>query len=180
MKFYSKRNNVQLVNGQVHKCSPTALIEAQLLRQLHANGVGVPQVISAQHKLLVLEYLPGTPLPDVVESGDYNPVLLAQALCIWFAAFSQACPGMLRGDVNGRNFLYDGTQIFAVDFEEHLQPGSLTCDCGRLAAFLATYDTPHRAKQTQLVHALMQHHGYPVHAFLAELVAMRNRRACSN
>ena len=176
LTFISKKNNVRLINGQVHKCSPTALLEAQILRNLHARGVPVPQVISAQNKLLILECLPGQPLPDVIEQGNYCPAQLTHALCDWFAAFTLACPGLSRGDVNGRNFLYDGTQIFAVDFEDALQPGSLACDCGRLAAFLATYRSTHREKQAELVHTFMQKSGYPVHAFLCELVAMQQRR----
>jgi len=167
---------VRLVDGQVHKHSPTATCEAQTLRQLHANGVPVPQVIAAQDNLLVLEFLPGTPLPDVIECGEYDPTQLAQALCDWFATFAGACPGLSRGDVNGRNFLWDGRQIFAVDFELPLQPGSLAGDCGRLAAFLATYDTPYPKKQAELVRAFMQRSGYPVQACLAELVAMQQRR----
>jgi len=152
------------------------MLEAQILRQLHAHGVPVPQVIEAQENLLILDFLPGQPLPDVIEHGDYCPVQLAHALYDWFAAFAQACPGLSRGDVNGRNFLYDGTQVFAVDFEEELQPGSLADDCGRLAAFLATYRTAHSEKQAELVHTFMQKNGYPVHAFLCELVAMQQRR----
>ena len=176
MTFISKKNNVQLVDGQVHKHSPTALQEAAIVQQLHAAGVPVPQVISAEDCLLILELLPGQPLPDAIERGDYDPTQLAQALCDWFALFDAACPGMSRGDVNGRNFLYDGSKIYAVDFEEALQSGSLACDCGRLAAFLATYNTLHREKQAVLVHTFMQKNDYPVHAFLCELVTMKKRR----
>lgn len=176
MTFTSKRNNVRLINGQVHKHSPTATLEAQILRQLHHAGVSVPRVIAAHEHLLILALLPGQALPDVIEHGGYEPAQLAHALCDWFAAFAQACPGMSRGDVNGRNFLWDGTRVHAVDFEHPLQPGSPAHDAGRLAAFLATYRTAHTAKQAELVHAFMQRSGYPAHAFLAELVAMQQRR----
>jgi len=175
-KYVSRRNDVRLVNGVVHKTSATVAQEAATLRMLHSADVLVPQVTAAQDNLLILEHLPGQPLPDVIEHGDYDPTQLAHALYDWFARFDAACPSLSRGDVNGRNFLYNGTQVFAVDFEEPLQPGSLACDCGHLAAFLATYDTPHPEKQAELVHAFMQHSGYPVHAFLCELVAMQARR----
>jgi RIO-like serine/threonine protein kinase len=177
LKYESKNNDVFLQDGQVHKISSTAQQEASILCMLHSAGVPVPRVIAVQDNLLVLECLPDQPLPDVIECGEYQPEQLAQALCTWFEAFARACPDVSRGDVNGRNFLYDGTQIYAVDFEQPLQSGSLSCDCGRLAAFLATYRTAYPEKQAELVHAFMQRSGYPVHAFLVELVAMKQRRA---
>ena len=158
MKFYSKRNKVTLQEGLVHKQVKdprAACLEASILRGLHARGAAVPEVLACEGNLLVLEYLPGEPLADLIERGDYNPEALASALCDWFAAFYIAVPpGESRGDVNGRNFLYDGTKIYSVDFEERCY-GPKARDAGRLAAFIETYNTSDTLKQIALAEAIM-------------------------
>jgi len=155
----SKRNEVVLRDGLVHKTveSPqAAALEASILRELRGRGVAVPDVIARRGSLLVLEYLPGEPLPDLIERGGYDPEALAVALCGWFAAFYAAVPsGELRGDVNGRNFLYDGVKISSVDFEERCH-GPWARDAGRLAAFLETYDSRDSARQAALAAAFIR------------------------
>lgn len=156
--FISKRNEVALRDGLVYKQIKdprAAWLEASILRDLHSRGVPVPQVRDCRDGLLVLEYLPGEPLADAVERGGYDPAALAMALCDWFAAFYAAVPpGALRGDVNGRNFLYDGAKIYSVDFEERCF-GPRARDAGRLAAFIVTYDTRDEARRTALAEAFV-------------------------
>jgi tRNA A-37 threonylcarbamoyl transferase component Bud32 len=177
LRFYSKRNEVVLRDGHVHKHIPNAPQEAAILKFLSEHGVRVPQVISCTENLLVLEHLPGETLPDLIEHGAYNPANLAQALCDWFAAFYAACPGKSRGDVNGRNFLYDGNVIDSVDFEDALAPGSPARDGGRLAAFLATYETHDKKKQAELVREFTQRFGGDLQPeYELELLAMQKRR----
>ena len=153
MKLHSKRNEVFLRDGLVYKHvanTDAAAREAGILRALRRRGVAVPQVIRCRENLLVLEYLPGEPLPDVIESGGYDPQALASALCDWFEAFYRALPaGEIRGDVNGRNFLCDGTSICGVDFEER-RHGPRARDAGRLAAFIAAYGTMDPERQEKL------------------------------
>ena len=155
-RFLSKRNEVTLRDGLVYKQTKNpqqAALEASILRELRGRGVAVPQVVACRGNLLILEYLPGEPLPDLIGRGAYDPDALAGALCDWFAAFYAAVStGQLRGDVNGRNFLYDGTRIHSVDFEERCY-GLPAQDAGRLAAFLATYDTCDRERQAALTWA---------------------------
>ena len=123
------------------KSAAAAEREAAILRGLRERGTAVPEVLGCRDALLILEYLPGEPLPDIIERGGYDCGDLAGALCDWFAAFYAAAgPGEARGDVNGRNFLYDGTRIYGVDFEER-QCSPPAQDAGRLAAFIATYNT---------------------------------------
>jgi len=130
-----------------------ACLEASILRDLHARDVAVPGVLACEGNLLVLEYLPGEPLPDIIERGNYSPATLASALCDWFAAFYAAVPES-RGDVNGRNFLCDGEKIYSVDFEERCFE-SPAKDAGRLAAFIETYNTSDTLKQIALAEAIM-------------------------
>jgi len=153
VRFYSRKNRVHFFEGVVFKRVPSsrdARREAEILRQLRDCDVPVPEVIGCRDNLLILEYLPGEPLPDIVQRGGYDPGALAQALCGWFGAFYAAVPpGELRGDVNGRNFLADGDNIVSVDFEECCR-GPIARDAGRLAAFLATYHTRDRERQAAL------------------------------
>lgn len=156
MKFHSKRNEVWLRDGAVHKHGPNAQQEAETLQLLFERGVRVPKVLDCDENLLVLEFLPGEPLPDLIERGNYCPVKLAQALFDWLTDFHRACPGKSHGDINGRNFLYDGNVVYGVDFEDTLLPGSIARDFERLAMFLAKYDTEHTTKQAQLIHEFTQ------------------------
>jgi len=139
-----------LRDGLVQKYGSAARQEAATLRLLHAHNVPVPRVTDCREHQLTLEHLSGEPLPDLIERGSYEPRVLAFALCDWFAAFYAAMPGLSRGDVNGRNFLYDGVRIVSVDFEDALVPGSPAHDAGRLAAFLVTYDTHYPALRADL------------------------------
>lgn len=172
-------------DGLVHKHSPAALQEAAALRLLHEQDVPVPQVIDSHDNLLILEYLPGEPLPDLIEHGNYEPQALALALCSWFTAFYAAMPGFSRGDVNGRNFLYDGARVVSVDFEDALVPGSPACDAGKLIAFLATYDTQNMALQLDLTAHFTEEFAVRFNcstdeirkAYVKELAAMQKRRA---
>ncbi|MCL2107138.1 MAG: hypothetical protein FWH26_08830 [Oscillospiraceae bacterium] len=138
------------------KDASAAALEAGILRHLRAQNVFVPKVMECRDSRLVLEYLPGEPLPELLERGDYNPEALARALCDWFAAFYAAIPpGELRGDVNGRNFLYNGARIASVDFEERCY-GHPAEDAGRLAAFIESYDTKYPEMQAALSRAFMR------------------------
>jgi tRNA A-37 threonylcarbamoyl transferase component Bud32 len=190
VKFISKKNRVSLRDGLVYKQvkDPRAAeLEAAILRELRGAGVAVPEVVSCRDNLLVLEYLPGEPLPDIVARGGYDPEALAVALCDWFAAFYAAVPpGELRGDVNGRNFLAGGGKIYSVDFEERRR-GPIARDAGRLAAFLETYETCGRAKQIALSQAYMREFSERFHCAMdqilaereAEFAAMRERRGAA-
>jgi len=187
LKLFSRRNEVTLRDGQVYKQMKdpqAAALEADILRELHGKGVPVPALLDCRGALLVMEYLPGDPLPDVIERGAYDPGALAHALCAWFAAFYAAMPpGALRGDVNGRNFLCGGENIYGVDFEERCF-GPRSRDAGRLAAFIETYRTTDSNKQAALSQAFMQNFSEQFGctaeeisaAREAELDAMRERR----
>ena len=184
MKFQSKRNEVHLKDGAVHKIGPRARQEAETLQFLRGQGVAVPKVLRCDENLLVLEHLPGQTLPDLIEHGSYDVHVLSAALRDWFADYYTALPGMLRGDVNGRNFLYDGQLVYSVDFEDPLLPGPPAQDAGRLAAFLASYDTNKPQQQLELAALFaaqfcVQFSCCPnevAQAYLRELGLMRRRR----
>jgi len=194
VKFISKRNQVFLQDGFVYKQAKdpgAAALEAFILRELRERGAAVPEVVSYGEDMLILEYLPGEPLPDVIERGGYDAQAIAMALCDWFVAFyAAAAPGECRGDVNGRNFLidgcasrFDGAKVYSVDFEERCY-GPFAGDAGRLAAFIETYETRERARQAALSRAFMKHFSERFRCDMneiqaereSELAAMRLRR----
>ena len=176
MRFISKRNEVTLRDSLVYKQveSPqAAALEASILRRLRRAGVAVPEVLDCRGSLLILEYLPGEPLPDVIEGGGYDPEAIAIALCDWFVAFYAAVsPGELRGDVNGRNFLWDGEKIRSVDFEGRCY-GPRARDAGRLAAFIETYEACGKASQAALSQAFMKGFSERFHCGMGEILAER-------
>jgi len=140
IRFKSKRNQVWLEGGRVHKLIlGGACSEAEILRGLYVNGVAVPEVFSVDGDMIIMEYIEGSTLTDEIEREVLDADKLAVCLVDWFAAFYLACPGKIRGDVNCRNFIVaPGFKIYGVDFED-LQDGAKEKDAGRIAAFILNY-----------------------------------------
>ncbi|MCL2695946.1 MAG: phosphotransferase, partial [Clostridiales bacterium] len=149
-KFYSKRNTVILRDSLVEKrvASPAAAaLEAAMLTQLHAAGVPVPELIAQEGSTIKMSYIDGEPLPDLLTRLETahcerdTAHSIADSLIEWLADFYRAMDGQIRGDVNGRNFLWDGARWWGVDFEQR-ETGERAQDIGRLLAFVLTYDPP--------------------------------------
>lgn len=178
--YKSKKNKVLLVNGIVekHHINPEAANrEVSNLQLLHTNGLAVPRVISAQNNIIMMEHIEGQTLPDMIDSYEdvtndkYDSVtlpsldLLSGALVHWFREyykitydiFGRVCG---RGDVNGRNFIFDGKMFRGVDFEDDINaPEDVDIaerDIGRLMAFVLYYDPPNTAVKKQLCDAVLQ------------------------
>lgn len=156
--FNSKRNQVRLINGRVEKVHLTAEranFEASRLIQFHKAGLAVPKVLEAVENMIFMEYIDAKPLPDLIEEWEQNPDIISQekvaiGLVEWLAFFYKIVdPGESRGDINGRNFLFDGDKIWGVDFEEVAQ-GTPLEDIGQLLAFITTYHPANTHVKTQL------------------------------
>ena len=163
-KLISKRNDVYLKDGKVYKqfnVEGAARIEADFLYMLRQKGVSVPAVLRLDGNILVTEYIPGVTLPDLLcdlhSTTDW--LLVAEAITHWLNSFyhavSHETTGEIRGDVNGRNFIFHDGNVWGVDFEAH-QYGIRETDAGRLLAFIATYDTPNDTEKHALAKALEQ------------------------
>jgi len=151
--FKSKRNEVSLQDGIVVKKLKTpgaARLEYEFLSQLYLQGVPVPKAKLAGLLTIQLEYIDGVPLPDYLDeierNGDAELInKVADALAEWLVIFYKAVDhkesGEIRGDINGRNFLYADGLFYGVDFEEHCY-GDIEQDIGRLIAFATTYNPP--------------------------------------
>jgi len=148
INFVSKRNKVYLHNNIVfkeHKSRDAAEREAEFLKILSNNNVAVPKLIKIEKNVLYLEYITGKPLPDFMMDHDALDRCgkVAENIAIWlesyYAAVNYDTTSLIRGDVNGRNFLVVNDSVVGVDFEE-LIFGRKESDFGRLLAYIATYD----------------------------------------
>lgn len=188
--FKSRRNDVRLTNGAVEKryrAGACAHIEAAKLRALRQAGVRVPIVLGDEADVLRLSYIEGETLPDLLEAFEQDgrpPEPAARALADWLIRFYRAAaPGEIRGDVNGRNFIYEDGAWWGVDFEETLT-GRAEQDVGRLIAFILTYDPPDTAVKRRFSSAFKfaMMAAMPLDAaeidrqYAREIEAMRDRR----
>ena len=151
--FLSKRNYVQLNSGVVEKYfkSPEAAVfETEMLERLLRLGVRVPAVIKQEDCVLKMSYISGITIPDLLENleitqDQYKLEKAADGIMGWLEDFYNAVDtkgmGEIRGDVNGRNFLFDGEYVWGVDFEKRVR-GKKEQDIGRLIAFILTYNPP--------------------------------------
>ena len=166
IKFKSKRNAVLLRDGIVEKhfnSAEAAALEALALQNLQAAGLNVPKVYALDGSVLKMQYLAGETLPDLIErwegcSAAADIEAIAAAIIDWFAKFYNAVATdkttEIRGDVNGRNFLFNAGHCWGVDFEEKVY-GTKEQDIGRLIAFIVTYNPPGTQIKTQLASAVL-------------------------
>jgi len=173
MRFKSKRNQVELVVRKTVATLEAANSEADFLRKLAANGVAVPEVLDVRENVLYLQYIEGPTLPDFFCDEA------AESLSTWLKDFYNAT-GEIRGDVNGRNFIFSGGKCYGVDFEEHVY-GAKEEDAGKLLAFASTYSLPEE-KRERFVSVLRKFltEGLDIvqveHFYEKELEAIKKRR----
>ena len=147
MYFKSKRNAVRLTAHNIvekqHNNPTAAKFESDRLALLHDKGLAVPKLLSVKDNLIEMEYVHAITLPDLIDVWEENPdpTALASAavsLVNWLEKYYEIMSPETRGDINGRNFLFDGEQVWGVDFEE---PGHSTIveDIGLLLAYILTY-----------------------------------------
>ena len=161
MKLISKRNRVYLEDNKINKHfedENAAQNEAAFLDMLSKKGVSVPIVLGINGNILTMEYIKGTTLPDLLcgpVGTDWRQI--ADAVTNWLLCFYHAVnnetTGEIRGDINGRNFIFHDGRVWSVDFEEHCY-GIRETDAGRMLAYIKTYDTPRETDKTALAESL--------------------------
>lgn len=170
--LFSRRNDVYLITAVMPdkttnnyvvkvKARPTANEEALLLRMLGNSGIGVPQVLWNDARIILLEYLNGVLLTDLVQvaqtaPGDDNWV---EALAKWLwclHSFMRIGQGfcLCMPDLNLRNFIYKDGRFFGFDFEE-LVFARPERDLGGLCAYILNNDPMFAAYKYGLVKKLM-------------------------
>jgi tRNA A-37 threonylcarbamoyl transferase component Bud32 len=121
----------------------TAQAEFRLLKRCSDYGVPAPAPIELVSNTIVMAYVDGENVADVVDSilvnthtsqagDDDRAVLLADKLSDWLASFHRAFRfDLCRGDTILRNFLISGGRIYGLDFEE-AHDGDTLQDVGEL------------------------------------------------
>ncbi|OPZ74821.1 MAG: Phosphotransferase enzyme family protein [Firmicutes bacterium ADurb.Bin456] len=97
--------------------------EVFFLSVLRRYGLNVPEIVWHDARFIIMEYIQGTLLTDLLGEPLGEQKLWINELARWFAglhAFMQT-PGQVclgKSDLNLRNFIFDGRVFYGVDFEE--------------------------------------------------------------
>ena len=106
--------------------------ELQTLRASYERGLTVPEVIAADDGVILMSFLNGEPLVEII-NRTFEPRLV-EALAEWYYKYHMIS-GLIKGDPRLRNFIYHDGMIFGLDFEE-TQSGHWILDIGGIAASL--------------------------------------------
>lgn len=155
IKFTSKRNRVLRIDeGDKSYISKTFsqfddfINEEYLLKTLKKGGANVPIILEEGRNLLILEDLGDETLLKSYEnlekqnSKEYKDIILK--LSRWLKSFygltlSSFGKQIILNDVNFRNFIVYGNEIYGIDFEQSCS-GKIETDAGKLSAFALTYE----------------------------------------
>lgn len=154
MRFASKRNEVTLEAGEVvkrYKDLEGLRREAWALEYLSNLGLAVPALLAVDEDSLRMEYIPGETYEALTESMTVEK---AAALARWLADY-QRMTGLLRGDVNLRNFLWTGQACVGVDFEDPPLAGQGETDMGKILAYAVTYGPAFTVEKEQCANLLL-------------------------
>ena len=134
----SRRNEVYKITGaQPTQPTPNIIVtklyhqpgiahETSVLKTAQENQIPVPKIIGTTSDVLVLEYISGPNLCDLITENP-NPNY-GQLLASWIAKYHTAfqrndTQTLIKGDTRIRNFLYHNDHLVGVDFEEsHIGP----------------------------------------------------------
>jgi tRNA A-37 threonylcarbamoyl transferase component Bud32 len=111
-------------------------IELRILNSSWEKFLAVPKVIEARDGVILMDYISGEPLVDVLNRTF--ELLLIDKLAEWYYNYHRA-HDMIKGDPRLRNFIYSNKQIYGVDYEES-RPDSWILDIGGTAASLLDTD----------------------------------------
>jgi hypothetical protein len=111
-------------------------IELQILKSSWEKSLIVPEVIDAREGVILMDYISGAPLVDVL-NRTFEPSLI-DMLAEWYYNYHSA-HDMIKGDPRLRNFIHSNGRIYGVDYEE-TRPDSWILDIGGTAASLLDTD----------------------------------------
>jgi hypothetical protein len=111
-------------------------IELQMLKASWENSITVPKVVDARDGVILMDFIPGEPLVDILnQTFDTS---LIELLAQWYHKY-HSVHGMIKGDPRLRNFIHQNGRIYGVDYEE-TRPGPWILDIGGIAASLLDTD----------------------------------------
>ncbi|MFN2522553.1 MAG: AarF/UbiB family protein, partial [Mycobacteriales bacterium] len=100
----------------------------------------VPRVVLAAPRVLVMDWVGGTPLADVAASGSQEDRDRAAALYQRFLVSGPERAGLLHTDPHPGNFRYVGGRLGVLDFGSTLELPGMPATFGRLIAALLDRD----------------------------------------
>jgi predicted Ser/Thr protein kinase len=208
-QFISKKNKVHLVKALLENGKKESFVvkeysddvlpvnrEADMLTGLYQAGLTVPGLYYKGENHLVMEYIKGAALIDIMTDSEYiagesldyiNTKGIASHLARWLEHFYKAAQSItgkktILWDINLRNFLV-GYKLYGIDFED-CREGAVEEDMGRLMAYIVTYEpsfTPYKMNFAREVYSALGRRVYldmdrVVAELLKEFDALRERR----
>ncbi|HMK47689.1 MAG TPA: protein kinase [Methanocella sp.] len=164
-KFPSKKNHVYLVerNGKkmIMKLFTTdrSVNEFSVLRQAFERGIAVPQPIALLDRAILMQYLNGRTINDLMSEGVDNKLVLGVAS--WLASFHRAFVSdngnvLIKSDAIFKNFIL-ADQIYGIDFELS-RPGRPEEDVGEAISFLLDTYPMFTEDKIRLAHSFIRHY----------------------
>ncbi|MDO4465704.1 MAG: hypothetical protein Q4C49_01705 [Bacillota bacterium] len=177
--FLSKRNVVILEQGIVVKTmNDPSLLEKEvwMYQQLEKYNV-VPKLLKKENNSIFLEYKDCLTYLDVLLEQEQTKFDKTpwEAL-VQYLKLSQQVTGFLPMDCNLRNFLWDGKQIFAIDFEEYGNVSLTTC-LEKISAYILLYDPIYSSVKQEIVNYYVHQYGMDWKRIDLEQEKLQKRRA---
>ncbi len=168
-KLFSKRNQVYKVMLHENTNSKQAIlkkyspnnqklldIEYENMHMLKESGILVPDIIHKDSDSLIMEYIEGELVVDLVERLDMGE--WTDSLALWMANLHKLSDGnssLLKKDVNLRNFIYRNGQVYGLDFEE-IGQGDVRLDLGNICFFILTNEPAHKKEKRIMMKEFLQ------------------------
>ncbi|SDK16731.1 RIO1 family regulatory kinase/ATPase domain-containing protein [Natronincola ferrireducens] len=182
-KFYSKKNEVYKVKCFEENMNYSKILvvkkylqsltnmenEIYFLTELYQRGVAVPKIYRVENNWVILEYIEGTTLLELLEAAENNSSHLQHYQCQVKNYLTNQLLNWLEGfyfytrEVTGKNFILKDIHLrnfimkdhlVGVDFENCCE-GEVEEDMGRLCAFILTYDPVWTPWKMHLVEELL-------------------------
>lgn len=150
-KLVSKRNQVYKV--RLHESTDIKLAimkkysldnlklldtEYENMQMLQEHGILIPKIIHKSSDNLIMEYIQGDLVTDMVEKLDTGDWI--DGLALWMVnlhKISNEAGSLLKMDVNLRNFIYSNGKVYGLDFEE-MDYGDPRTDLANICFFILT------------------------------------------
>lgn len=184
-KKLSLRNNVfyvETISGEKLKSSyivkehrhSSKGDEVFFLSTLKRYGLNVPEIIWHDSRFMIMQYIQGTLLTDLLTSPGENQELWINQLAGWLKKLhgfinssSRVC--LCKSDLNLRNFIFDGREFYGLDFEDVcFYPPER--DLGGICAFILNNDPMFERWKYRICSSLIRaYETVPVNSFFTEL-----------
>ncbi len=169
-KMFSRRNQVYLLNTVAGGNRPVKYLakvgiesraakESARLRELKALGINVPTVVWSNQQIIVMEYIDGILLADLME----NKELMMQKqwlkhLVVWLAGLHSIQNVEQKvfcvPDLNLRNFIYTGRGIVGIDYEKTVWDRPER-DLGGILAFILNSNPMFTPEKYEVIYQLL-------------------------